>query len=530
MSPSESLPTTRPGSRQLMSTEKPPDAQKERSNSSSSSETSIAKSVDMHEEPAWPKEWQAYRTLMGCFFLMFNSWGLVNAYGTFSSFYMESLMPDIPIYLLNLIGSTESFVVLVLSFAVGRLLDAGFSRYLLGAGAFFVSLGMFMLSLTSGSGGRGEGNFVLIWVTQGLTQGLGMACFFVASSQIASTWFIRRKSFAIGIVASGASIAGLVYPIMTKYLITSLGFNNAVRAVGGLVAGTSLISFFCAIPNPAHPLNKESEYSWGNVRRWIDPNAFKNATFNWFCASIAFMFFGFYAIFFNLEEWAYHQKLGVKSSTGKLGNDFGRTAEPNSSLRTWMYLSVMNAASTIGRMLSGWLSDHYGALNVHFIVMFVSSILLYVWWTLASNVSSAFGFVVVFGAVSGAVIGLPPATVANIITRSPGVDHSRLGQWTGMMYTLASPFALTGPVIAGYLIKRFDNYLTVQMWSATCLFMASLCLLAAMISADRIEKRSSRFTGFFSSAVNSVWSKDEEKADGQVPTRVPSTRDQIGRA
>ncbi|QDS71550.1 hypothetical protein FKW77_005522 [Venturia effusa] len=524
MSSSDTLPVPGPGSSPQFF-EKPANNKRERASSPSGSESSIPHMAAVDEEPAWPREWQAYRTLMGCFFLMFNSWGLVNAYGTFSSFYMESLMPDIPIYLLNLIGSTESFVVLVLSFAVGRLLDAGFSRHLLGVGTVFVSLGMFMLSLTSGSGHRGEGRYSLIWVTQGLTQGLGMACFFVASSQIAATWFIRRKSFAIGIVASGASIAGLVYPIMTKYLITSIGFNNAVRAVGGLVAGTALISFTCAIPNPAHPLNKESEYSWGNVRRWIDPNAFKNATFNWFCASIAFMFFGFYAIFFNLEEWAYNEKLGVKNSNPTIGNDFGRSSEPNANLRTWMYLSVMNASSTIGRMLSGWLSDKYGALAVHFVVMLVSSILVFVWWTLANSVGAAFGFVVVFGAVSGAVIGLPPATVANIISRSPGVDHSRLGQWTGMMYTIASPFALTGPVIAGHLITKYDNYLTVQMWSATCLFMAALCLLAAGISADRIEKRSSRLTGFFSSAVNSVWSRDEEKADSQVPTRAPSIRD-----
>jgi MCP family monocarboxylic acid transporter-like MFS transporter 10 len=89
---------------------------------------------------------------------------------------------------------------------------------------------------------------------------------------------------------------------MTKFLITSMGFNNAVRCVAGLVSATALLSFFCAIPNPDHPLNRTSEYSWGHVRRWIDPAAFKNATFNWFCASIAFMFFGFYAIFFNLEE------------------------------------------------------------------------------------------------------------------------------------------------------------------------------------------------------------------------------------
>lgn len=146
----------------------------------------------MDDEPAWPTDWRAYRTLMGCFFLMFNSWGLVNAFGTFSSFYLESLMPGIHIYLLNLIGSTESFVVLLLSFAVGRLLDAGFSRYILFAGFVLVSTGMFTLSVSSGAGNRVDGSYTLIWVTQGLTQGLGMACFFVASSQsmlsVSLTW------------------------------------------------------------------------------------------------------------------------------------------------------------------------------------------------------------------------------------------------------------------------------------------------------------------------------------------------------
>lgn len=487
-------------------------------------------------------------------------------------------MPDIPIYLLNLIGSTESFVVLVLSFAVGRLLDAGFSRHLLGVGAVFVSLGMFMLSLSSGSGHRGEGNYSLIWVTQGLTQGLGMACFFVASSQstylipnldsccahifsVASTWFIRRKSFAIGIVASGASIGKFPSELASTMTIvlkmvcswSRLPYHDQIshyqsrlqqrrsssrRACRCNVLGLILLRDSKPCPSSQQgvrifvgqrsPLDRSKRLQKCDIQLvlrqhclhvlWLLRYLFQSRRGEFVPCTTG------NNLKLIFSQWAYHEKLGVKNSGGQLGNDFGRSPEPNASLRTWMYLSVMNAASTIGRMLSGWLSDHYGALTVHFIVMLVSSILVFIWWTLATSVGAAFGFVVVFGAVSGAVIGLPPATVANIISRSPGVDHSRLGQWTGMMYTMASPFALTGPVIAGYLIKRFDNFITVQMWSATCLFMASLCLLAAGISADRIEKRSSRFTGFFSSAVNSVWSKDEEKADSQAPTRVPSIR------
>lgn len=33
------------------------------------------------QESSWPKGWRPYFALIGCFFLMWNSWGLVNAYG-----------------------------------------------------------------------------------------------------------------------------------------------------------------------------------------------------------------------------------------------------------------------------------------------------------------------------------------------------------------------------------------------------------------------------------------------------------------
>jgi hypothetical protein len=114
---------------------------------------------------------------------MFNSWGLVNAYGTYSSFYMQHLLPGRDILLLNLVGSTQSFVVLILSAVVGRFLDAGYSRTLMIIGTIFVSIGSFVLSVVNGDGGENDGNYGLIWLTQGFLTGLGMACFFVSSSQ-----------------------------------------------------------------------------------------------------------------------------------------------------------------------------------------------------------------------------------------------------------------------------------------------------------------------------------------------------------
>merc|ERR1711981_274636 len=69
--------------------------------------------IPVDVEPDWPSGWRPWFALAGCFFLMFNSWGLVNAYGTFATYYKESLMTDQTLYMFNLIGSTESFVVLL---------------------------------------------------------------------------------------------------------------------------------------------------------------------------------------------------------------------------------------------------------------------------------------------------------------------------------------------------------------------------------------------------------------------------------
>lgn len=146
------------------------------------SQGSSDSSTDL-DEPNWPKEWLAYTALFGCFLLMFNSWGLVNAYGTFSSYYLQHLLPQVDSLKLGLIGSTESFIVLILSGVTGRLADAGHYRMLTGTGWGLVAIGMFALSGVNGNGLDGEGNYGLVWTTQGFILGLGMACFFVTSSQ-----------------------------------------------------------------------------------------------------------------------------------------------------------------------------------------------------------------------------------------------------------------------------------------------------------------------------------------------------------
>lgn len=109
---------------------------------------------------------------------MFNSWGLVNAYGTYQSYYKQHIFPTANSASLNLIGAMQCFIVLTLSIVVGRILDAGHFYRLTLAGAFLVTLASFLLSLQAITS-----QYAYVLLTQGVLKALGMSCMFVPSSQ-----------------------------------------------------------------------------------------------------------------------------------------------------------------------------------------------------------------------------------------------------------------------------------------------------------------------------------------------------------
>ena len=44
-----------------------------------------------------------------------------------------------------------------------------------------------------------------------------------------STWFFKRRAFAIGIVAGASSLGGVIFPIMVDHLVRGVGFGWAMR-------------------------------------------------------------------------------------------------------------------------------------------------------------------------------------------------------------------------------------------------------------------------------------------------------------
>lgn len=130
---------------------------------------------------------------------MFNSWGLVNAYGTYQSYYKQHLLPAQSNATLNLVGALQCFIVLGLSMVVGRILDAGHFYRLTITGGILVTLASFLLSIRAITLQYGS-----ILAVQGVLMPLGMACMFVPSSQ--STWNVTLLSTILTSLSRGRMV------------------------------------------------------------------------------------------------------------------------------------------------------------------------------------------------------------------------------------------------------------------------------------------------------------------------------------
>lgn len=279
---------------------------------------------------------------------------------------------------------------------------------------------------------------------------------------VVAGWFVKWKILFMGVVASGASIAGLIYPMMLKHLIAIVGFHRAQRYVSIVTAVTSLIAVCFAVPNPERVIRQPK--SWFNNRTYLDGNCFRRIPSLGLVIGIGLMFTGFYAVFFNLEDWAGDTGLGRLDSTPATESVTLIQEVPGDAIRTFWLLSIMNGCSTFGRVGILFVGNFAGALRTHALVSFIAALLLLALWTTATTIQQGLAFVVLYGVVSGADIALPPSSMADILGEDPE-EKAKLGQWSGIMYACAAPFALAGPVLGGLLVGVGDlGYLPLQLW------------------------------------------------------------------
>ncbi|KAJ6119263.1 hypothetical protein N7523_003543 [Penicillium sp. IBT 18751x] len=392
--------------------------------------------VEKEDEPTFDTGLFSWLQVLGSFFLFFNSWGVINTWGAYQTYYEQTLLSDSSSSSIAWIGSLQSFLLMLIGVITGPLFDAGYFRGLIAFAGCMLPFGLMMTSLAT--------KYWQLILAQGICVGLAAGCLFVPSVAILPQYFRRKRGLANGLAASGSSIGGVVYPIIFNQLQKQIGFAWATRVIGFLCFGTIFISFsIMRIRFP--PKEKRKLYQF---------SAFKDPGYCIFCAAMFFGFLGFYNFLFYVQSYAI--------DTGIVDNNLG-----------FYLLSMLNAASTFGRILPNFLADHLGPLNMLTPAVTITSILAFVWIGV-HTVPGIIILAVFYGFFSGGFVSLPPVVMASMTP-----DVRNLGTRLGMVFAITSIGLLIGTPIGGAILADTNTYLGVQLFTACCL-VASAVLMATL--------------------------------------------------
>ncbi|KAF2268060.1 MFS general substrate transporter [Lojkania enalia] len=332
----------------------------------------------------------AWLQVLGSFFLFFNSWGIVNTFGSYQTYYETNLLTSSNPSAISWIGSIQAFLLLLVGALTGPLYDAGYFRALLICGSVMLVLGQMMLSLCH--------EYWQVLLAQAFCIGIGCGALFIPSVAILSTYFTTRIATAVGLAASGSSLGGVIYPIVFHKLLPQIGFAWTTRVIGFVVLGTQLIPNLCMRVRVL-PAKKRS---------LLDLRAFLIPAYSLNILGFFIGFMGLYMPFFYSQIYAI---------SGGITNE---------NLAFYL-LPVMNATSVFGRIIPNYVADFLGPFNVVIPCTMMSGILCFCFISAASS-AGLIVLIAFYGFFSGTFVSLPPTIIVHLSMDARNKIGTRLGQ------------------------------------------------------------------------------------------------------
>jgi MFS transporter, MCT family, solute carrier family 16 (monocarboxylic acid transporters), member 10 len=370
---------------------------------------------------------RGWLAVTGAFLTVFVG-GIEYAYGVFITYYLTHNLKSYSASQIAWIGSASAFIHSTIGLVVGKLYDDGYFRHLIIFGSVLHVFSIMMLSLST--------QYYQIWLTQGLAMGIATGCLFQPSVAIVSQYFERRRAFAMGIVQAGASLGGIVTPIMVNNLIPEIGFGWGVRSVGFLVLGLLIIAN--CIMTTRLPTRHRGTTTVHHVPGDTTTNVLVPTVSISNIPKFNYKTF-FDAAYVTTVLGCFLMQMGTSLPYGYI-TSFGEIEGHIDPALGFYLLPLIFVGGLFGSPIWAFLGDIYGVLNVVIFSTFISSGLLALILACKSNaiaivVSLLYGF---FSAGYQAMGGPIFATLANTVLE---VGHRMgIGYFvTGIATLIASP-------------------------------------------------------------------------------------------
>lgn len=382
----------------------------------------------------------AWLQVTGAFMIMFNTWGLINTFAVFQTYYSSGALFNESSSNISWIGSIEYFLLQLTGIVAGPIYDRGYLRLLLLSGSFLVVFGYMMLSLCH--------EYWQAMLAQAICVGIGSGLLFTPAVSLLSTWFSSHIGLAVGIASSGSSLGGVIYPIVLYRLIGPIGLPWAVRTVAFIALGTIILPIIVLKQRVVPP----------KPRALIDWSAFTEAPYITSALAVLVVFIGNSVLIFYISYYPIDKHF-IDSSLG------------------FYMVAIFNAASIFGRIAPNAVSDRIGVFNTFVPMALILSVTVFC----MLGVTNAAGMVVeaiVTGIFSGVIVALPPVCFA-MLTKNKALIGTRMGQG----FAIAGLGLLIGRPRAGAILGTTEplNWTGLWVYGGVAIAVAGLLLVAVRI-------------------------------------------------
>jgi MFS family permease len=281
-------------------------------------------------------------------------------------------------------------------------------------------------------------------LAQGVLMGSAVAFLQFPAFAVVAQYFDKKRAAAMGIVASGSSIGGVIFPIVLSKLLngSTIGFGWSIRIIAFIILPFML--FACVVLRPRVPPRRTTMFIGA---------AWKDKKYVLLVVALFFMMMGMWIPVFYLPTYAVSRGMSA-------------------TLAAYL-LAIINASSTFGRIIPGILADRFGKLNLFAFAGIGTGIMVFCINEPKTN-AAIIVYSVFFGFVSGTIISSASAAIS-LCTNDP----RNLGTYMGMGLGLSSIAVLIGPPINGALIDEYGGFAQVAIFSGVLSSVGGLVALAS---------------------------------------------------
>jgi OFA family oxalate/formate antiporter-like MFS transporter len=327
---------------------------------------------------------------------------------------------------------TWAIVVFALSFVLaGRLQDKLGPFMVSVVGSILLTVGFLLSSQTH--------SLTYLILCFGVLVGIGNGFGYATPIPVMAKWFPDKRGLAVGLAVAGYGGGSAIFgPLANLWLIPTFGWRSTFLVLGVVFFVMTMIGAFL-LKNPPAGYRPEG---------WTPAPAAKAAATTyeftpgqmWHTPSAWFMWIAY--------------ALGCAAGLMVISQlvPFAKSMNLSSTALVTMSLVVGAVGSAAGRVLSGWMSDGLGRLNVLRLMIGVSAVAMPLLYLTGNKVALLYVMVFVVYWCFGTQLSVNASTTADFWgTKNAGMNY-------GLLFTAYGVAGIIGPKIAGKLYDRYENY------------------------------------------------------------------------